>query len=430
MARRMARVRLLLVVAAVPLLLWGVLPVLSEGEGLKGKIETKKRQIEAKKGRERVLTSDIEAMTARIDALQADITRLQGRQIRLEADLSVKRTELARIQDDLRRERIRLARLRARLAHDRTVLAARLVALYKADKPDMVTVILEADGFAEMLERTEFMQRVSEQDARIIERVRAAKAASAAAAKRLDALEERQRRITAAVAARRDEVVAVKGTLEVRRESFAGARAEKQTVLAGVRVASPRAGGRPARPRGRGGAHPGPAGRRHGPRRHHRGGPDPAGLGPAHLARRRADRLRLRHALGPPARRRGHRRPRGHADPRGRLGHRRAARLDRRLRQLHVHRPRRRPVDVLRAPVELRHVRRGERRQRPGDRLRRLHGPLLRRPPALRDARRRRRPSTRWATCKRLRRPAAACAAPSAAAPRAAVGAPCRATSL
>jgi murein DD-endopeptidase MepM/ murein hydrolase activator NlpD len=235
MARRMPRLRLLLVVAAVPLLLWGVLPVLSEGQNLRGKIESKKRQIAAEKGRERVLTSDIAAMTARIDALQADITRLQGRQIRLEADLSVKRAELARIQDDLRREKIRLARLRARLAHARTVLAARLVALYKADKPDMVTVILEADGFAEMLERTEFMQRVSEQDERIIERVRTAKAASAAAAKRLDALEARQQRITAAVAARRDEVVAVKGTLVVRRESFAGARAKKQNVLASVR---------------------------------------------------------------------------------------------------------------------------------------------------------------------------------------------------
>ena len=58
--------------------------------------------------------------------------------------------------------------------------ADRLVELYKADKPDVVTVILESDGFADLLERAEFMQRVSEQDRRIIDRVRDAKAESVA----------------------------------------------------------------------------------------------------------------------------------------------------------------------------------------------------------------------------------------------------------
>ena len=55
-------------------------------------------------------------------------------------------------------------RLRARLAQARTALAQRLVELYQADKPDIVTVIMSSKGFAELLERGEFMQRVSEQD--------------------------------------------------------------------------------------------------------------------------------------------------------------------------------------------------------------------------------------------------------------------------
>jgi murein DD-endopeptidase MepM/ murein hydrolase activator NlpD len=236
MARRMHRLRLLVVLAAVPLLMWGVLPVVSEGESLQGKIEAKRQQIEAKRGREQVLTSDITAMTRRIDALQADITRLQARQVRIEADLAAKRAELARIQERLRQTRIRLARLRARLAEARTVLARRLVELYKADRPDMVTVILESDGFAQLLERSEYMQRVSEQDTRIIQAVKAAKAEATAMAKRLGELEDRQRRVTAAVAARREEVVAVKGTLTRRRDAYAGARASKQAVLSRVRV--------------------------------------------------------------------------------------------------------------------------------------------------------------------------------------------------
>ncbi len=236
MARRMPRLRLLIVAAAVPLLLWGVLPVLSQGQGLQGRIDKKRAQIDAKKGRERVLTSDITSLSHQIGALQSQITTLQSRQVRLESDLAAKREELARIQERLRQERIRLAKLRARLAESRTVLAARLVALYKAGQPDIVMVILKSDGFAQMLERTEFIQRIGEQDKRIIDAVRAAKAQSAATAKRLDGLEARQQRITAAVAAKRDEVVAVKTQVISRREQYAAVRESRRRVLSNVRA--------------------------------------------------------------------------------------------------------------------------------------------------------------------------------------------------
>jgi peptidoglycan DL-endopeptidase CwlO len=235
MARRMLRLRLLSVVVAVPLCLWLVVPVLSDGEPISTKIDSKRRQIDAKKGHERVLTTTISGYTRRIGALQSDITVLQSRQARIQADLDAKRAELARIQERLRQERIRLARLRARLAEARIVLAKRLVEIYKADRPDVVTVILESDGFAELLERTEFMQRVSAQDTRIITRVKLAKADATATAKRLDGLEAKQAAITRQVTARRDEVAAIKGRLVDRRTTIEGARAQKRNALASTR---------------------------------------------------------------------------------------------------------------------------------------------------------------------------------------------------
>jgi peptidoglycan DL-endopeptidase CwlO len=195
MARRMGRrLCLLLAVVALPLALWSALPLVSGAQNpdaIQRKIDRKRAQIQWRKGRERVLTSDISAFTHKIGALQSDITTLQTKQVRLQTSLDAKRAELARIQEDLRRERLRLARLRARLAEAKVALANRLVELYKADKPDVVTVVLEADGFADLLERTEFMQRVSSQDARIIERVREAKTEATATANRLDRLEKR-----------------------------------------------------------------------------------------------------------------------------------------------------------------------------------------------------------------------------------------------
>ena len=82
------------------------------------------------------------------------------------------------------------------------------------------------------------------------------------------------------------------------------------------------------------------------------------------LAGQRARHEPVRLSLGTPARRHRHRRPVRHADPRGRVGHGRARRLDRRLRQLHLHRPRRRHGDLLRAPVRVSPSRRARRSRR------------------------------------------------------------------
>jgi murein DD-endopeptidase MepM/ murein hydrolase activator NlpD len=235
------RLGLLITVAVIPLVLWAALPMLSDGSvqsqasSIGSKIDRKKRLIEAKKGHERVLSSTITRYSKRIGSLQGDITVLERKQVSIQVDLDAKRAELSRIQEQLRQERIRLARLRARLAEARIALANRLVELYKADKPDVVTVVLESDGFADLLERTEFMKRVSDQDSRIIDRVRTARADARQTAKRLAVLETRQTKVANAIQARRDAVSRVRLQLVDRRDAFARVRSAKSSALASTR---------------------------------------------------------------------------------------------------------------------------------------------------------------------------------------------------
>jgi murein DD-endopeptidase MepM/ murein hydrolase activator NlpD len=235
------RFRVLLAATVIPLLVWAMLPLVSTGQtgriaSLQNRIEEKREQAAAKRSRERVLAQDIAGYSRHINDLQSDITVLQSRQVRIQADLDRKRAELAEIQADLRSERLRLQRLRARLAEARQALAERLVELYKADRPDMVTVILEADGFADLLTRTEFMQRVSRQDARILDRVRNAKAEAEATEARLEDLEARQQKIAAQILARRNQVASVKDQLIDRREGFQQVRSQRNNVLTRVRA--------------------------------------------------------------------------------------------------------------------------------------------------------------------------------------------------
>jgi murein DD-endopeptidase MepM/ murein hydrolase activator NlpD len=239
MPRRM-RVRLFVMTATLPLVLWAALPLTSTGQtgriaSIQSKIEKKRAEVEKKKKTEHVLASEVARYSHKIGSLQSDITRLQRKQVSIQADLDRKRAELARIQERLRKERARLIRLKARQAEGQAALAQRLVELYKADRPDLVTVVLDADGFADLLTRTEFMQRVSNQDARIIRTVRAAKAEAVSTARTLTRLERDAKKVAAQIQARRDEVAQVKGQLVDRRDEFAVVRGKKNAVLSNVR---------------------------------------------------------------------------------------------------------------------------------------------------------------------------------------------------
>jgi murein DD-endopeptidase MepM/ murein hydrolase activator NlpD len=239
------RLRLVLAGAVLPVALcvslWLVLPLGSDASpqgraaSIQKKIETTRGKIGRRKGTERVLTSDIARWTRRINKLQGSITTLQTREQRIQDDLDARRAELVTTQTRLRDERARLARLRTRLAEGRRILARRLVELYQADRPDLVTVVLNSKGFADLLERGEFLGRIQDQDNRIITVVKTAKADATATAQRLDKLERRQQQLTAIVLKRRDEVAKVKMQLVGTRVGYQRTRQAKANVLGKVR---------------------------------------------------------------------------------------------------------------------------------------------------------------------------------------------------
>jgi murein DD-endopeptidase MepM/ murein hydrolase activator NlpD len=218
---------------AVALLL--ALPALGGATSLSSRIQEKQRQVDAQRAKEGVLTADIRGFSDRIGSLQADITSLQAKESRLQADLDGKLARLAAIQRELRTERARLARLRAKLVVGQRLLSARLVELYKADSPDLMTVVLNSHGFADLLENSEFARRIGRQDNRIITAVREAKRESTVSAERLAGLAADARQLAAVVQDRRDEVADVKGDLVSRRDDYARARDRKNAVLASVR---------------------------------------------------------------------------------------------------------------------------------------------------------------------------------------------------
>jgi len=237
------RVRLLLTAVALPLVLWAVLPMPSSGKSkqqelseLQSKISSAREKIGRKKGTERALRSQIAGYDRRIRKLQGKIAILQTRQQRVQTDLDAKRSELESLRTDLRGERARLVRLRKRLDVTRTQLRVRLVEIYKAEPPDMVTVVLNSDGFTDLLERGEFIKRISDQDRRIVGIVRDARIDSISSEKRMTRLEARQRKVTAIVQKARDEISAVRMELVGTRVGYTRTKDGKAAALGNVRA--------------------------------------------------------------------------------------------------------------------------------------------------------------------------------------------------
>ena len=234
-ARMRSRLTLPFALVVLPLVLWALLPVGSLADQspaqIQRRIDRKQSLIGGHKAHERILTTDIAAFTQRIRGLHADITRLGNRQQALQTSLDAKRAQLAVVQAKLRDERARLARLRARLLQTRAVLARRLVDIYKAGSPDLVSVVLNAHGFEDLLERGEFIHRISRQDAHIVGVVKAAKADATATAARLAADQRRAAKVAAQIQAQRDQVSAVRVGLVDRRAALQSVRSRKLALL-------------------------------------------------------------------------------------------------------------------------------------------------------------------------------------------------------
>ena len=219
----------------VALAVYLLLPLPGLSAPLPQRIEEKRAQIEHAKQKEGVLSTDIAQVSTRIESLQGEISATQSRLERAQASLDRQKAELLEVRDQLEEARDRLERLRRELATAREVLAARLVEIYKADAPDALTVVLEADGFGDLLERAEFLRRISDQDREITDQVRGLRDQARNQAIELAELEEREQLAAERILRERDQIAQAQGQLVSARDELASARADKRGALAEVR---------------------------------------------------------------------------------------------------------------------------------------------------------------------------------------------------
>jgi peptidoglycan hydrolase CwlO-like protein len=192
-------------------------------------------KIHAGKQREAAL-GDAAAHLLKLEkASQRELTIVEGRLADAQAELNAAQARLARTQTDLAAERKRLARLKKRLDESRTRLTELLRERYMSDKPDLVTVVLNSQGFGDLLERMEFYKRVEDADTEIVDVVKDARADAGRETVKLTKLEAERQEQTIVVQRERNGLAGMEAAAQARRDALAQARAARLAALHATR---------------------------------------------------------------------------------------------------------------------------------------------------------------------------------------------------
>ena len=208
--------------------------ITASGVGAADKAGELQTGIESSRDREKSLAASAARLAKLERATAREVTLLQGRVAAAQADLERATRLAAQTQRRLVVAKRRVRRLRARLSQVRVKLSGLLRERYTSDRPDLVTVVLNSNGFSSLLETMVFLQRVERSDTQLLTLVRQARADAGREQQALARLAAQRRSTTDAVLRRRNALAAISAGLGSRRALLARARAAR---LASLRTA-------------------------------------------------------------------------------------------------------------------------------------------------------------------------------------------------
>ena len=186
---------------------------------------------------ESALARQANAEAQRLARVSGDLAAAQRHLDALLSDLNTKKATLAQTQATLAHERARIVRLRLRLDLATRYLAQVLVADYETDHPDIVNVVLEARGFADLLERLDNAKAIARRNASAVHDIRAARDRVSRELKRLASLRKTEQREVTAVAAREEAAATIRERIAARRLRLATIHAHTVGQLSALRAA-------------------------------------------------------------------------------------------------------------------------------------------------------------------------------------------------
>jgi murein DD-endopeptidase MepM/ murein hydrolase activator NlpD len=193
----------------------------ASGQSLQQRLNSTQSKLSHVRAHAGVLTTRISHESAQLQRLTSQVAALRNREAAVAAQLRQKQAELDTAQ-------ARLDYLKERLHEAIQVLEQRLVAIYESSEPDLITVLLQAHGFDDLLARTQYLQTLQHQDNDIVSRVRGLR-------NEMKVTVNTVRTARDEIAARKHELDVTEAKLKQRTAELAAARRKQHATLEQIR---------------------------------------------------------------------------------------------------------------------------------------------------------------------------------------------------
>jgi murein DD-endopeptidase MepM/ murein hydrolase activator NlpD len=199
------------------------------------RIASLQSDIAASNAQEGVLTSQLSAVIAELESAQAAVDDAEAAVGVLEAELTSARSQLDQLTARLAAQTRRLERLQAEYEKAVSILEARVRAAYIDEPPDMLSFLVSASSFDDVVDNVEFLNSIGRQDKRIARQVERARTRTAAERRATIATRREQAATVSVISARTDEARTARDRLAGERDRLATVEDLKQSALTNTR---------------------------------------------------------------------------------------------------------------------------------------------------------------------------------------------------
>jgi peptidoglycan DL-endopeptidase CwlO len=229
---RLALVAFLVAAAALVVLLAATA---APAEDLESKLDAKEAKLSKVRERSGVLTSTISDLGKRIDSLTIEVAGLRKQEAAVEARLNTKQAELDRAMAQLNVAKTRLVKMRFHLKRALGALRDRLVAMYEVGTPDVLSVIVGANGYDDLIDRTEYLNRIRGNDEAIVGRVRELRDQVRRTVDHLRSAKDQIEAARDSIAAEEQALASARSAIQRRQSSLLAARGDRVAALKKIR---------------------------------------------------------------------------------------------------------------------------------------------------------------------------------------------------
>jgi murein DD-endopeptidase MepM/ murein hydrolase activator NlpD len=232
---RLASAALLAAVAALVVLLLcgGAAPA----KDLESELNVKEAKLSKVRDRKGVLTTTISHYKAKIERLTGEVAALRSQESEVRVRLDAKQVELDGAKAELDVGMKHLAVVRSHLTRALVSLRERLVVMYETGTPDILSVLVEAGGYDELVNRTEYLNRIHGLDEAVVGRVRDLRDQVKRTVARLRSAKDRIESARDSIAAEEQALASARSAVQQRQSALADARRSREAALSKITTA-------------------------------------------------------------------------------------------------------------------------------------------------------------------------------------------------